>query len=158
MKLALDVQRASECYSIPNDNQLTSWVKTALQSEFTRIELTIRIVAIEEMAMLNKTYRHKDGPTNVLSFPFEQPEGASLEIPLLGDIIICADVVEAEAHAQAKSVQAHWAHLVIHGCLHLLGYDHIDQNEAQIMEALEIKYLKKCGYENPYEDEESDNE
>jgi probable rRNA maturation factor len=113
-------------------------------------QLTIRITDEAEIQELNRTYRHKDKPTNVLSFPFEAPPG--VEIPLLGDIIICAAVVAREAGEQGKPLQAHWAHMVIHGTLHLLGYDHIDETEAEQMEGLEITLLAGLGYANPYQE------
>ena len=154
MKLTLDIQRVSESQTIPTDEQFTLWASTALRAEFDAVELTIRIVDVDEMTSLNKTYRKKEGPTNVLSFPFEQPDGITLEMPLLGDVVVCADVVETEASSQHKTIEAHWAHLVIHGCLHLLGHDHIHQNEAEMMESLEIALLKELGFSNPYAKEE----
>ena len=97
---------------------------------------------------LNLTYRGKDKPTNVLSFPFEAPPG--IEMPLLGDLIICRQVVEQEAKEQQKPLEAHWAHMVVHGSLHLLGYDHIEDNEAEEMESLETEIMLALGYEDPY--------
>ena len=97
---------------------------------------------------LNLTYRGKDKPTNVLSFPFEAPPG--IEMPLLGDLIICRQVVEQEASEQGKPLEAHWAHMVVHGSLHLLGYDHIEDDEAEEMEGLETEIMLALGYEDPY--------
>jgi probable rRNA maturation factor len=112
-------------------------------------EVSIRVVDEDESADLNQTYRHKAGPTNVLSFPCEVPPG----VPniLLGDLVICAPVVEREAKEQGKTMEAHWAHMVVHGLLHLRGYDHIDEDEAARMEALEIDILSRLGYPNPYD-------
>jgi len=110
--------------------------------------ITIRIVDVAEAKQLNETWRHGNGPTNVLSFPFDYPPG--VDISLLGDIVICAPLVAKEATEQHKSHNAHWAHLVIHGTLHLLGYDHIEEPQAQIMENIEIRILHKLGYPNPY--------
>ena len=126
------------------------WASTALQgrTEFEEPELTIRLTDDEESQALNSEYRGKDKPTNVLSFPFEMPPGIPLE--LLGDLIICVGVVEQEAKEQEKTTEAHWAHMVIHGCLHLLGYDHIKDDEAEEMEALERDLLASLGYPDPY--------
>ena len=111
-------------------------------------ELTIRVVDEEESQSLNSQYRGKDNPTNVLSFPFEAP--AEIELDLLGDLVICAPVVGKEATEQSKEEIAHWAHMVIHGTLHLQGYDHIEDEEAEAMEALEVKILSALGFPDPY--------
>ena len=103
-------------------------------------------------AELNRMYRQKEGPTNVLSFSCDVPEGVPCQI--LGDLVICAPVVEREALEQNKSLEAHWAHLVVHGILHLLGFDHMEDTAAEEMEALEIKILQDLGYTNPYEPQE----
>lgn len=143
----LDLQIATEVEGIPSADDFQQWVETAL-ADHDGAQLTIRIVDEEEITELNRTYRDKDKPTNVLSFPFEAP--ADIELPLLGDIIICAKVVQNEAAEQNKPLQAHWAHMVIHGCLHLLGHDHIENEEAELMEGLEISLLAALGYANPY--------
>lgn len=111
-------------------------------------EVTIRIVDEAESQQLNHTYRGKDKPTNVLSFPFEAPAG--IELPLLGDLIICRQVVEREAQEQEKPLLAHWAHMVVHGSLHLLGYDHIEDAEAEEMESIETEIMLALGYDDPY--------
>ena len=153
MNLLLDVQFAESIEhldTLPTEEQLTLWASTALRgrTEFEEPELTIRLTDEEESQALNSEYRGKDKPTNVLSFPFEIPPGVPLE--LLGDLIICIGVVEQEAREQAKTTEAHWAHMVIHGCLHLLGYDHIKDDEAEEMEALERDLLASLGYPDPY--------
>ena len=149
MNLDLDLQLASEAKDLPSEQQFLQWVDTALQGKLDHAEVTIRIVEGDESQNLNATYRGKNKPTNVLSFPFEVPE--QVEINLLGDLVICAPVVASEAQAQQKSTIDHWAHMVIHGILHLLGYDHINEEDAQEMEALEIQLLTKLGIANPYE-------
>ncbi|MGP1782612.1 rRNA maturation RNase YbeY [Shewanella frigidimarina] len=147
----LDVQIAVEGFQLPTQAELELWVKTALRDTMDEAELTIRIVDVEESQELNNTYRGKDKPTNVLSFPFEAPPG--IELPLLGDLVICAAVVEQEAIDQNKPLIAHWAHMVVHGCLHLLGYDHIEDSEAEEMESLETQLIESLGYTNPYEEQ-----
>ena len=157
MNLHLDLQIAlddgsPDAATLPAEEQFRLWVESALraaQHQADESELTVRIVTEEESAELNQAYRHKDGPTNVLSFPFEAIPG--IDLPLLGDLVICAPVVVKEAAEQSKSAISHWAHMSVHGCLHLLGYDHIDPAEAEAMEALEISILKALGYDNPYE-------
>jgi probable rRNA maturation factor len=153
MNLLLDVQLAESIEhlnTLPTEEQLTLWASTALKgrTDFEEPELTIRLTDEEESQALNSEYRGKDKPTNVLSFPFEMPPGIPLE--LLGDLVICVGVVEQEAQEQAKTTEAHWAHMVIHGCLHLLGYDHIKDDEAEEMEALERDLLASLGYPDPY--------
>ena len=113
-------------------------------------EVTLRIVDLAESQQLNSDYRNKDKPTNVLSFPFEAPE--HIEMPFLGDLVVCAAIVEQEAREQKKPVVNHWAHLCIHGLLHLLGYDHIDETEAQEMEGFETAILAKLNIDDPYQD------
>ena len=112
-------------------------------------ELTVRIVDEAEITALNRQYRGKDGPTNVLSFPYEEIPGIASD--LLGDVVICAPVVASESVAQDKPLEAHWAHMVIHGVLHLLGYDHHKEGEASRMESTEAELLADLGYANPYE-------
>ncbi len=148
MALQVDLQLASDAADIPAAEQFQAWADAALQAT-TPAELTIRVVDSEESAELNQTYRHKAGPTNVLSFPFESE--VPLEIPLLGDLVICAPVVQQEAQQQSKTIQAHWAHMVVHGVLHLQGFDHQTQSEAQEMETLEIQILADLDFSNPYE-------
>jgi len=149
MQIELDLQLATEAGELPGEAQLRQWCELALRQRSAPSELTIRIVDEAEGRELNHTWRGKDYATNVLSFPAEVPEGL-LDIPLLGDLVICAQVVAREAAEQGKSPDAHWAHLTIHGCLHLLGYDHIDDDEAEEMEALERQLLAELGYPDPY--------
>jgi probable rRNA maturation factor len=154
MSVELDYQLAVESGEpgadvVPGEPQVRAWVETVLAGRRDHAELTVRIVGAEESAELNGTYRKKQGPTNVLSFPFEVPPG--LELSLLGDIVVCAPVVAREAAEQGKPAEAHWAHMVVHGTLHLLGYDHIEPGEAQVMESLETAILADLGYPNPYE-------
>ncbi len=128
MTIDVDVQIATVFSPLPAGSELDLWVQTALRDP-AETELTLRLVDSEESRELNSRYRGKDQPTNVLSFPAELPPG--LDIPLLGDIVICAPLVSQEAAAQGKSLQAHFAHLVIHGVLHLQGYDHQDDRAGR---------------------------
>ena len=147
MAIELDLQVAASTDGLPSGDSFEQWVRTALDGR-EDAELTIRVVDREESRILNQTYRGKDSDTNVLSFPAELPEG--IDIPLLGDIVICAPRVEEEARAQEKQLQAHWAHLTVHGVLHLLGYDHLEDEEAEKMEALETSILASLGFPDPY--------
>lgn len=150
MSIRVDLQVACTPDSeLPTAKQFRQWAEKALGDRYSKAELTIRIVDTAESAQLNETYRHKKGPTNVLSFPFEAD--VPMRVPLLGDLVICAEVVAREADAQHKSLESHWAHMVIHGCLHLIGFDHLDDTQAQEMEGLEIQIMQRLGYANPYE-------
>lgn len=149
MTLEVDVQIASEDDDLPDPAQLQAWADAAVATRIEDAELTIRIVDEEESARLNETYREVSGATNVLSFPFEPPPGVSLA--LLGDIVICAPVVRREADEQSKSLSAHWAHMVVHGVLHLLGDDHETPADARKMERKETRILDALGFDNPYE-------
>ena len=149
MKHIVDLQNVCDTKNLPSADLFQQWVDTALTSVTEQeFELTIRLVNSTESQQLNKQYRQKDKPTNVLSFPFEVPEG--IELNLLGDLIICAQVVEQESKDQNKVLFDHWAHMVIHGCLHLLGYDHINDTDANEMETLEVNILAKLSITNPY--------
>ena len=155
MSITVDIDNVSPNKNVPSHNNITHWVKHVLSHEAkTDAELSIRIVDKDEIQQLNASYRNKDKPTNVLSFPAELPE--AVQIPLLGDIIICAPIVEEEAREQQKSTESHWAHMLIHGTLHLLGYDHIDDTEAEIMEGVEIKLMQSLDFESPYQDDKKD--
>lgn len=158
----VDRQQASSANDLPNQDSLTLWVNAALRHphvmsgalaqkpSLQQAELSVRLVDEVESQTLNRDYRQKDKPTNVLSFSADLPE--FVDVPLLGDLIICAPVVEREATEQHKTAAAHWAHMVIHGTLHLLGYDHIDENDATIMETIETEVLKTLDIACPYID------
>ncbi len=151
MNLDLEVQIALETAGLPADTDLRRWAETAMQGRRESAELVIRIVNEAESAALNQRYRHKQGSTNVLSFPYESPPGAEA-LDLLGDLVICAPVVAREAVAQNKKADAHWAHMIVHGVLHLLGYDHQRDTQALEMETLEARLLADLGYPSPYGD------
>ena len=157
LELQLDVQIAVEKENdLPTEEQLNQWAVAALlkRTEHEEPELTIRIVDEAESQELNHEYRGKDKPTNVLSFPFEAP--AHVPIPLLGALIVCKQVVEREAIEQDKTLTAHWAHMIVHGCLHLLGYDHIEDEEAEEMEGIERIVMAELGFEDPYKNDEAE--
>ncbi len=139
--LSLSIQFASSLTDLPSRAQFRKWVKATLRVD---TEATIRIVDAEEGRELNKTYRGKDYATNVLTFPLTE------EPYLMGDIIICAPIVIQEAEAQNKALEAHFAHLTVHGTLHLHGYDHLTDEQAGLMESIEVTTLQKLGYPNPY--------
>jgi len=150
VQYAVEDDRAAED-DLPEPEDFTRWATAALSGRCERGEMTIRIVGRAEGASLNETYRRRQGPTNVLSFPVDDlPE---MESPLLGDLVICAPVVWREAREQRKSPHAHWAHLTVHGSLHLMGYDHEDAEEAEVMERLERDILAGLGYPDPYADD-----
>ncbi len=147
--ILVDLQIATENIEVlPTEEQIVQWATAAVQPEEDEVEMTVRIVDEAESHELNLTYRGKDRPTNVLSFPFECPD--EVELPLLGDLVICRQVVEREAAEQEKPLMAHWAHMVVHGSLHLLGYDHIEDDEAEEMESLETQIMQGLGFVDPY--------
>lgn len=149
MRLHVDIQTASS-EPVPAEEDIRNWIAAALDGRASQdeVEVSVRLVDNDEMARLNETYRGKKGATNVLSFPAELP--ADLALPLLGDIVICAPVVRSEAVQQGKSASAHWAHMTVHGTLHLLGYDHIEEEDAVVMEALESAILHQLNFQCPY--------
>lgn len=147
-QLFFDVQRASDCTSLPEDTALHRWAQAAILGQREQSEIALRIVDAPESRELNRRFRNRDHPTNVLSFPADI--APDLNLPLLGDLVICAPIVAREAQQQHKSCIAHWAHMVVHGTLHLQGYDHIKAKDAEIMERLEIQILKEFGFNNPY--------
>ena len=149
MAIYLDLQHATESLDgLPTDAEFQQWLNAAVIPFQADAEVTIRLVDEKESHSLNLEYRGKDRSTNVLSFPFEAPPGVELE--LLGDLIICRQVVEKEALEQNKPLKAHWAHMVVHGSLHLLGYDHIEDEEAEEMENLETEIMQNMGFVDPY--------
>ncbi|PSV17594.1 rRNA maturation RNase YbeY [Photobacterium leiognathi subsp. mandapamensis] len=149
MAIYLDLQYATESQDgLPTEAEFQQWLDAAVTPFQADAEVTIRLVDEAESHELNLEYRGKDRPTNVLSFPFEAPPGIELE--LLGDLIICRQVVEKEALEQNKPLKAHWAHMVVHGSLHLLGYDHIEDDEAEEMEGLETEIMQNMGFVDPY--------
>ncbi|WKY58700.1 rRNA maturation RNase YbeY [Vibrio sp. SNU_ST1] len=149
MSIELDLQLAVENeQGLPSEQDIQLWLDKTIPQFQENAELTVRIVDTQESHQLNHDYRGKDKPTNVLSFPFEAPPG--VELDLLGDLIICRQVVEKEAEEQSKPLLAHWAHMVVHGSLHLLGYDHIEDDEAEEMESLETEIMQTMGFEDPY--------
>jgi len=144
----IEIQAVFESAGQPDQQQIQLWVDTALDDYDQDTEIVVRIVDEQESAELNEQYRHKSGPTNILSFPVDVPEG--IELDLLGDLVICAPVLEKEALEQDKLLAHHWAHIIVHGVLHLLGYDHIDETQAELMENKEIAILNKLHINNPY--------
>lgn len=144
----LEIQDVFQSEGQPTAEQFQTWVDAALADYRQDAELVIRIVDEQESAELNQQYRHKQGPTNILSFPIELPDG--VELDLLGDLVVCAPVLEREALQQHKALIDHWAHIIVHGVLHLLGYDHIEDSDAEQMEAQEIAILNKLNIKNPY--------
>ncbi|KAA0874633.1 rRNA maturation RNase YbeY [Nitrincola tapanii] len=149
MSYSVDLQYEVPRSGLPDAQAFQLWTHTTLQGRRLRAEVCIRLVSAAESQELNRTWRGKDYPTNVLSFPFEAPPG--IPIDSIGDLVICAEVVKQEALEQGKQELDHWAHLVIHGLLHLIGFDHINDAEAEEMEALEISLLARLGIPNPYE-------
>lgn len=149
MSIELDLQLAVEDEKgLPTFDDIHLWLSSAVAKFQPQAEITVRLVDEQESHQLNYDYRGKDKPTNVLSFPFEAPPG--IEMDLLGDLIICRQVVEREAVEQNKPLMSHWAHMVVHGSLHLLGYDHIEDDEAEEMESLETEIMQSMGFKDPY--------
>ncbi|RAU18211.1 rRNA maturation RNase YbeY [Nitrincola tibetensis] len=148
MSYFADVLYETNHKDLPTEADFERWLKLAMGGRRLRAEVCIRIVTEDESRELNHTWRGKDSSTNVLSFPFEAPPGVPTD--LIGDLAICADVVAREAQEQNKPLLHHWAHMVIHGLLHLIGFDHINDIDAEEMEALEINLLAQLGISNPY--------
>lgn len=153
MLVDVEVQLVSASESMPDDQQFQLWTETVLAGKGTEFSLSIRVVDEDEARRFNLEYRGKDYATNVLSFPAELPEGLPQELRQshLGDLLICSPVVKREAAEQCRAEADHWAHLVIHGVLHLLGHDHEEASEAEIMESLEIEILAGLGISDPYQ-------
>lgn len=149
--LKIDRQIAVDGLAAPATGQMQAWAEATLSAaQYQSEELTVRVTDEAESAQLNERYRDKPGPTNVLSFPFEAP--ADIHTGFLGDLVICAPVVESEAAEQDKVLEAHWAHMIVHGVLHLCGYDHMNDRDAHDMEQLETDIMLKLGYNNPYDE------
>lgn len=153
MSVSVEVSVAEDIGSgeddIPEPSMLQNWIEAARQEKGPAI-VSVRITGTDEIRQLNRDYRGKDRVTNVLSFPMCVPD--EIEPKLLGDIALCAPVIKAEAEAQGKTPRAHWAHMLVHGMLHLQGYDHIEARDAQQMETLEIQILEHLGFADPYQD------
>ncbi len=147
MAITVDLQNDESLDAVPPEQQFEQWIAAALQESYNRLEQTIRIVGEAESRELNSRYRGKASATNVLAFP---GDNELLDYDCLGDLVICAPIVAAEAALQNKRVEAHWAHLVVHGMLHLQGFDHQNEVDTRQMETLEIKILDSLGYNNPY--------
>jgi probable rRNA maturation factor len=155
-KLEIELQNPYQYSNLPNQQKIQNWAESALQQSSQTVDtsVTLRFVDNTEGLELNQTYRNKAYATNILSFTFDQPilpKGVTLDLPLhLGDLVICLPVIENEAQTQQKSLEQHYAHLIVHGMLHLQGYDHIEAQQALEMEALETELLQKLGYPDPY--------
>jgi len=148
LSIRVVIQNASSAVALPARRGLRTWARSAAEAGGPAAEITLRIVDEAESRALNSRYRDKDRATNVLSFPFEDPPGVTTSV--LGDVVICAPVVEREAHASGRPAQAHWAHMVIHGVLHLRGYDHERDEDAARMQAMESELLSGFEFSDPY--------
>lgn len=157
MKVTVDVSISDELASetselsdddVPEPELLQSWANAAYLGDVPAVA-SLLVTTADQVQALNKQYRDKDKPTNVLSFPMQSPE--EVDICLLGDIVLCAPVIKQEAEQQSKAEASHWAHMVVHGMLHLQGYDHIDNDDAEQMEQLEVDILARLGFDNPYQ-------
>ena len=151
--LHIDFYNEHDLYA-PSQSNIHTWLTSVLHSQdIHKAEISISIVSQEEMTQLNSQYRNKNKVTNILSFPFEAPPGLPKEAQManfLGDLVICSDQLELEAKTQLKMLEHHWCHILIHGILHLLGYDHITEQEAEEMESLEVSLLRGLNIDNPY--------
>ena len=152
MKTHIDIQHACNDKPPVSDALLKKWAACAIETQAQSAEVTLRLVEKDEIKQLNHRYRQQDKPTNVLAFPSDIPAHIAYDYPFLGDVIICPAVLLDESVALHKPLTAHWALIVIHGILHLLGYDHIEDHDATVMQALEIKLLAQLGFDNPYKD------
>jgi probable rRNA maturation factor len=146
----VEIQAVYSSPELPNEQQIQLWIDTVLVEMQQDTEIVVRIVDETESAVLNEQYRHKQGATNILSFPVEIPDSVTLEVNLLGDLVVCAPVLAKEAQQQDKKLHDHWAHIIIHGVLHLLGHDHLDDAQAEEMESKEITLLQQLNIPNPY--------
>jgi len=154
MRLELEIQNATTASDVPKSEQLRHWAEAALARHRESAQLSVRLVDEPEGADLNRRFRGRRGATNVLSFPFESLPGLE-DCDLIGDLAICAPLVVREAVEQGTTPEAHWAHILVHGVLHLLGYDHQDSADAIVMERAEADILLGLGFDDPYKDERS---
>ena len=155
MLVHIDLQNTIDSKRLPEISKIQTWLTITLKKIDVVVEqpeVTIRVVSIEESQQLNLAYREKDKPTNILSFPFEAPEMIPIQElgGFLGDLVVCEQIVIDEANLQNKSLESHWAHMLVHGVLHLKGFDHVDEKDAEQMEMIEVKILNELGYSNPY--------
>ena len=148
LTIELSVSDDVDDANLPSEENFQRWAQCCYTDD-AEVVASFQVVSSDEMKTLNKDYRGKDKPTNVLSFPMTLPEEVGISI--LGDLALCNEVIEAEARQQDKTSEAHWAHMIVHGMLHLLGYDHIEDNEAETMETKEIEIMEKLGFDNPYQ-------
>lgn len=149
--IIINVENESNSKQLPSVENIEQWASLALETH--QGVVNVCLVSTDDIQHLNQEFRNKNKPTNVLSFPFELEkfEQQELDTPIIGDIVVCPDVIEQEAIEQHKTLLAHWAHIIIHGCLHLIGHDHQHDEEAEKMEQLETELLEQLGYPNPYE-------
>lgn len=152
MSLEVEVQVASTVVSVPGTEPLVAWARAAWRRSTGSAGVVVRVVDEEESRRLNRDFRGQDKPTNVLSFPFDAPPGVAVDH--VGDLVVCAAIVEREADEQRRSVAAHWAHMVVHGMLHLQGFDHQTDSQANRMESVETEILSGLGFPAPYLDAE----
>jgi probable rRNA maturation factor len=150
MNYHIFIQHASSETSPIDDEKLMLWGKHTLAAFCKQGEFTLRIVDTQEMIALNHNYRNINKKTNVLAFPATYPKEITLAIPFLGDVVICPNVLQEESITQQVPLEAHWAHILLHGILHLLGYDHINEDDAKEMQSIEIKLLLELGFRSPY--------
>lgn len=155
--MVIDLQVVEQSADLPDEHEFAAWLGQVFRATATKPrEVTLRIVGEDESQALNARFRNMDKPTNVLSFPAVPLPGLPADNgSTLGDLVVCAPVVSREAEEQGKTVRAHWAHMLVHGSLHLLGFDHIEADEAARMESLEAEILAGCGFANPYADYEA---
>lgn len=156
MTYRIDIQE--RCHdAIPfSHNQLSRWVRMTLKKHIIAAELTLCLVDEDEITELNQRYRNKSQATNVLAFESNIPAHIKRSRPFLGDVVICPKVLHEESLLEERSIQAHWAHIVIHGVLHLLNFDHLNEQDTPLMQAEEIELLANLGFQNPYDDKDKD--
>jgi len=144
----INVEYMSNASELPAEAMIAHWAQAALQGHERYVEVGVRIVDESEIIELNQRFRKKAEPTNVLSFPFEDPPGTQTDV--LGDVVVCAPIVSSQAQTEGKPLSAHWAHMVVHGIMHLRGYDHETPEEANAMEHMETRILEGLGFPDPY--------